>query len=152
MTQSIPLTDLEGGQAAQFNEVGDKHVGTILAFGERQQTKPGTGEVLTFNDGTPRMVTVITIQPLDGSEPVQLWARGGKFEVATGSGGSMGNAIAIAGRKAGAEKLEVGGQLAVAQTGWGVAKPGFNAPRLYSAEYRPPAPQTDSVAVDDLFA
>ena len=143
MTQSIPLTDLEGGNAAQFINLGDKHVGTITDFSERQQTKLGEGTPLTFNDGTPRMVHVITIQPLDGSDAVQLWARGGKFEVASGSGTSMGGAIAEAAKKAGVQKLEVGAQLAVAFTGMGVPKPGFNAPKLYTAEYRPPAPGTD---------
>ena len=94
---------------------------------------------------------MLTADEKDTGDTVALWAKGGKFAVATGSGQSMTSAIATAVRAAGATALEVGGELAVAWTGEGPTKPGMNPAKLYTAAYRPPERQPASVDVNDLF-
>lgn len=150
MTSSIPLSALEGGGvSAKFEAIGAKHVGIIEAINERQQTEFGTGKPLFFESGDPRMEWVITIKEADG-ESAALYARGGNHPVGSGTGESMLFAIGTAVRAAGADGLSVGGQLAVVHSGLGVAKSGLNPPKLYTAQYQPPA--APSVPVDDLFA
>jgi hypothetical protein len=147
MTNSIPLSDLESSAAAKFTDIGDKHAGRIVAIDHRQQTDPKTGQVKTFASGDPMMQWLISIEKADG-DTVALYAKGGKFTAAKGTGDSMANAISAAVRTAGANSLDVGGQLAVAYTGEGEAKPGLNAPKLFTAQYQPPAPASVPV---DLF-
>jgi hypothetical protein len=150
MSNSIPLSSLQGGSpAAKFEKVGDKYAGVIESMDERQQTDFSTGKPLFFESGDPRMQWVITIGTPEG-DSVSLYARGGNHKPDRGSGESMLNAIGTAVLEAGANALEVGGRLAVAHTGFGEAKAGLNAPKLYTAQYQPPA--APSVAVDDLFA
>lgn len=151
MTNSIPLSELTGGNAAKFENLGDKHAGRIVSFDERQQTDPRTQEPRFFQSGAPMMVQLINLEEEDG-EVVTLFARKGNFEIAQGSGESMLNAIGTAVRKAGANACTVGGQLAVQHTGLGKAKPGMNPPRLYTAQYIPPKPQTESIPMEDLFS
>jgi hypothetical protein len=147
MTNSIPLSNLEPSPSAKFETIGDKHVGRITAMNERQQTNIA-GEALTFKDGSPRMQWVITIEKADG-DVVSLYAKGGKYKVASGTGESMLSAIGTAVRTAGADAVDVGGELAVAFTGLGEAKPGQSAPKLFQAEYRPPSA---SIPAADLFS
>lgn len=148
---SIPLNELESTNSAKFDNIGDKHVGTITAIDHRQQTDPKTGEKKEFPSGDPMMMWVITIQPDEG-DAVALWAKGGKFEVAEGSGESMLSAIGTAVRAANATAVEVGAKLGVAHTGLGKAKgTGMNAPKLYTAQYEPPVAKPASVGVEDLF-
>ena len=150
MTESIPLSSLESNQAAGFASIGDKHTGRITSIDQTQQTDLTTGKPRTFPSGDPMMLWIITIQPANG-DAVALWAKGGKFRAAQGKGESMLTAISMAVRAAGAASLDVGGELAVEHTGLGEAKTGLNAPKLYTAQYRPPAPKNASVPVDDLF-
>lgn len=147
---SIPLSELGGsmGKSLTFTEIGEKHIGRILAVAVRNQTDPVTGVVKTFSDGTPRTQLVISLEMPDG-ETGALYARGGKAEPARGSGKPMLNAITDAARAAQAQTIEAGAELAVAFTGEGAAKPGLNPTKLFTAQYRPPAPP--SVSVDDLF-
>jgi hypothetical protein len=64
----------------------------------------------------------------------------------------MWEAIKAAVRKSGKTTIEIGGEIAVAFTGLGKTSAGFNPPKLYTADYRPPAPkETTSIGVDDLF-
>jgi hypothetical protein len=143
---SIPISDFGGGESAKFEKAGDAYAGTIVSMDERPATDPLTGQVKTFTSGAPMMVRVITLE-LDNNDYVSLWARGGRFQVGKGKGESMLNAIGTAGREAGAKTIDVGGWLKVAFTGEGVGKPGLNAPKLYTAEYKPPAPGSVSVDV-----
>ena len=147
MPDSIPLSALEASPAAKFENIGDKYEGRIVTMDERQQTNP-KGELQTFSDGSPKMLWVITLETANGDK-VALWAKAGKFKAETGSGESMLGAIGTAVRAAGAEAVDVGGQLAIAYTGRGEKRPGYDAPKLYQAKYAPPAA---SVAVDDLFS
>ena len=152
MSQSVPLSDLQGGaSAAKFEQIGDKHIGVIVSIDpDRAQTDPKTGVIKTFADGTPRKQLVITIQPETG-DAVSLWAKGGNFTVASGSGESMQNAIGTAVRAAGANSLDVGAKLGVAHTGLGTAAAGMNPAKLYTAQYEPPTAKPTSVDVGDLF-
>lgn len=146
-TNSIPLADLEAGNSAKFERIGDKHAGKIVAMDERQQTSMA-GIPLTFNDGSPRTLWVITIEPDDG-DPVQLWAKGGKFKAKSGTGESMLVAIGLAVKAAGAESVDLHGELAVAYTGDGEPTTTGGTPKLYTAQYLPPAP---SIPAMDLLS
>lgn len=146
-TNSIPLSDLESSPSAKWNAVGDSYRGRILSMEKRQNTKPGSGEPVFFPSGDPQMVWVITIEQNNGDR-VALWAAGGNYKAASGSGESMLSAIGAAVRAAGAAAVEMGAELAVAHTGMGEASPGKNPPRLYTAQYRAPVPAAVPV---DLF-
>ena len=152
MTESIPLSEMESSAAAAFNAHGEKYAGRIIGLKWTQQTDPNTGQPKHFSSGDPMQILLITIQPPDGSDAVTLWAKGGsKFTPAVGSGHSMLVAISRAARAAGAENLDVGGELAVAYTGDTAPSPGKNPAKLYTAEYRPAKPVNESVAVN-LFS
>lgn len=151
MTDSIPLSDLERSPSAKFEQHGDKVAGTITAVKQQQQTDPVTQQPKFMPSGDPIMLLVITIETADGTS-LSVWAKGGNYPVATGTGTSMQNAIFAAVRAAGGNSIDAGAQLAVAYTGDGEAKPGMNAPKLYTAQYQLPAPKPQSVPVDDLFS
>lgn len=146
--QSIPITQLQTSPAAAFNELGQGYDGKIVAIDQRQQTDPKNGQVKYFASGDPMTQWVITLEQSDG-QTTQLYAKGGRFKAEKGTGESMLNAIASAIKAAGAASLDVGGRLAVKWTGEGEARPGLNAPKLYTAQYAPPP--AASVKVDDLF-
>lgn len=139
MTDSIPLSQLESNPAAKFVNIGDGHKGRVVSLVERPQTDINTGAPRTFQDGSPMMQWLIGLQKNDGEEVV-LYAKGGKFKAVTGKGESMLTAIGLAVREANAAGLDVGGELAVVHTGLGEQKPGKAAPKLFTAQYRPPAP------------
>lgn len=136
MTQSIPLSNLESSPGAKFEAIGDEHAGTITGFEERPQTEMD-GTPKTFDDGTPRMQWVISLQKEDGTVAA-LFAKGGKYKAETGTGESMLTAIGLAVRAAEADALDLGGWLRVAHTG--TAKTPKGTAKLYTAAYRPPAP------------
>lgn len=146
MSQSIPLSQLESSPSASFEQLGDSYKGRITAIEERQQTDL-QGNLLAFNDGTPRMQYVITIEQADG-ETVQLYAKGGKYKADEGSGEAMLAAIGTAVRAAGAGAVDVGGDLAVAYTGNARLAAGKSA-KLYQAAYKPPP--SASIPTSDLF-
>jgi hypothetical protein len=149
MSNSIPLSDIESAPSAKFDAIGDKVIGTIVSMNERQQTDQ-SGKPLFFDSGDPRMVWVITLHTDEG-EDLAVWAKGGNHKAASGGGEAMLNAIGSAVRTAGANSVDVGARLAIAYTGIGEqSKPGFNPPKLYSAQYQAPAAST-AVPVDDLF-
>lgn len=145
------------GGAAKFDEVGDTVVGTITDAKLQQQTSLEDNTPLTWNDGSPRMQLVITLQT-DQRDPEKedddglrrIYAKGGQYEVASGSGSSMKDAIADALKKAKAKSIEEGATLTVAFTGEGKKKNrGHNAPKLYKAKYE--APSKAAVSTQDLF-
>jgi hypothetical protein len=146
MTESIPLGDLESSPSAKFTDLGDTHSGIITAMTERQQTDLN-GRLLAFDDGTPRMQWVISLRKADG-DTVAIYAKGGKFKPAKGSGESMLSAIGAAVRAAGATSVDVGGTLAVAYTGESEAQPGRSPAKLYTAQYKAP----NATVPVDLFA
>ena len=130
-------------------------IGEVLSAEVRQQTDVDTGEKLTWTDGSPRNQLVITLQTslhdTDEDDGIrQIFAKGGKHDVAEGEGQSMKDAIAQAVRNGGGTGLNPGDNLAVAYTGNGVKKNrAFNAPKLYSASWKKATPA--SVSGKDLF-
>lgn len=146
MTDSIPLSKLESNPAAKFHEVGASVKGRIVSLKEEPQTDINTGQPRFWPNGEPMMQWLIGLQMADG-ETVTLYAKGGKYKPAEGSGDSMLTAIGLAVRAAGATGVDVGGELAIAYTGISEKKAGKNAAKLYTAQYK--APSTSIPA--DLF-
>lgn len=145
--KSIPLNQIETSPALPFEQIGQSHIGRITAIDIRNQTDPKTGAVKYFASGDPMTQYVITIEK-DNGETGCFYAKGGKFEIATGTGQSMLNAIATAIKAAGAASLDEGARLGVAFTGEGPKTPGMNPPKLYTAQYEAPKQR---VPVEGLF-
>lgn len=143
-----------GGKAAKFDEVGDEVKGVITDAQVTQQTDMETGAPLTWSDGSPRKQLVITLQTDERSGDEddgmrRIYAKGGTYEVASGVGTSMKQAIADAVKKAGATNVVEGGTLRVAHTGVGKkTNRGFSAPKLYRATYEAPK---SSISADELY-
>jgi hypothetical protein len=142
------------GKAAKFEEVGDQVEGTIDDVKVAQQTSMEDNTPLTWPDGSPRMQLIITLRTEaregDDDDGVRrVYAKGGRYEVASGTGTSMKDAIADAVKKAGAKSIDEGGTLKVAHTGMGKkTNRGFSAPKLFRATYEAPKA---SVMANDLF-
>ena len=142
------------GKAAKLEEMGDAISGVITDAVVQQQTSMDDNAPLFWPDGSPRKQLVITLQTdlHDGDDDDgmrRLYAKGGKFEVASGSGTSMKEAIADAVKRASARKLDEGGKLTVALTGIGKkTNRGYNAPKLYKAKYEAPKA---TISEADLF-
>lgn len=149
-TNSIPLSELQGGKAASWDAVGDRYVGRIVSMDQRQQTNT-EGQPLSWNDGSPRLQWVIGIELANG-DVANLYAKGGSFAPVQGTGKAMLVAIGEAVKAAGGTELRVGDELAVAFTGLGEARGGKNAPKLYTAAYKVAPAQPAAVAVADLFS
>jgi hypothetical protein len=140
-----------GGKAAKFEAIGDTVSGTITDVKVSQQTSMDDNTPLTWPDGSPRMQLVISLQTderTDGEDDDgvrKLYAKGGKYEVAEGTGTSMKDAIADAVKKAGAKSIDEGGKLTVGHTGMGKkTNRGFSAPKLYRAQYEAPKASVDA--------
>lgn len=152
----LSLSELGGGSKAWSAEnIGDKISGRIRLVERRQQRNLDNGQLETWPDGQPRMITYIELETDerddDDDDGVRaLYAKGGRnHEPAQGTGTSMEVAIAEAVKAAGCNSIDEGATLAVAHTG--LAKPqtrGFNPAKLYRAQYKPPV---SSVSADDLF-
>jgi len=152
----LELNEIGGGSKSWTPEkIGDTIEGKIVNVERRQQRGVDGGAPLTWDDGSPRMLTFLEIQTDlregDDDDGVRaLFAKGGNFEVAEGSGLSLESAIVDAVKKAGCKSIDEGATLKVGHTG--MAKPttrGFQAARLYKAQYKAPVA---SVSDDDLFA
>jgi len=143
-----------GGKAAKFEQIGDFTEGTITDVRMAQQTSMDDNQPLTWSDGSPRMQLVITLQTKDHDGENddgmrRIYAKGGNFEVAEGSGKSLKDAIADAVKRAEARSIDEGGILKVAYTGNGKrTNRGYQAPKLFKASYKAPVA---SVATSELF-
>jgi hypothetical protein len=126
--------------------MGDTHAGVIVSIEQRQVTDLDTGKLKFWGESDrPMMQWLITIEEGDGT--AVLYARGGNYEVQSGTGESMQSAIARAVRAANATNVAPGARLAVKHTGLGKARP--QPAKLYTAQYEPPAPPSVPV---DLFS
>ena len=143
-----------GGKSFPFENVGDICRGTVISAKVSQQTSIDNGEPLTWPDGRPRMQLVVELQTdlheTDDDDGVRtIFAKGGRYEIASGEGTSMRDAIADAVKTAKADGINPGDELAVGYTG--IGKPtqrGYTAPKLYAASFRP---ASKSVKAADLF-
>lgn len=135
-----------GGKTAKFPEKGAKVRGKVLEAEPRQQRDFKTGELQTWDDGKPKMELVITLQTKE-SDPEDENDDGVRKLYASGQ---MLKAIREAVRPHGG--LATNGDLAVAYYDDGEQKVrGFHPPKLYKAQYEPPAQVTNLDDNDDLF-
>ena len=142
-----------GGNSWKPENIGDKVSGTILSVKRVQQTSFDDGTPLTWNDGSPRMQTVVDLQTDLGNgddDGVRaIWLKGGNFEVAEGKGLSGEKALAAAAKEAGSKSIDEGAKLQVMFSG--KAKPttrGYQPAKLYTMKYEAPVA---SVSADDLW-
>ncbi|WP_426566410.1 hypothetical protein ACPPVT_07640 [Angustibacter sp. McL0619] len=133
-----------GGRSASFLTVGATAKGQIVSTPEvRQKTKMGTGDLETWDDGSPKLQLVVTLatderDPADAEDDGvrKLYVGGSKKPESK----SMHAAVAAAVIASGAKGLEVGGTLQVTYVGDGTSKTaGFNPPKQYQAVYTPAA-------------
>jgi len=125
-----------GAPVAKFPTIGTTHLGTITHLEARQQRDFDKGEPLTWDDGSPRMELVITID--NAGESMRLFVKG-----------AMLSALRDEVRRAGQKKPEVGGKLAVKYSHDGESKnPKLNPPKMYQVAYEPPT----AAAVESLMA
>jgi hypothetical protein len=142
------------GKAAKFEEIGDAVEGIITEARKTQQTNMETQEPLFWTNGEPRWQLEITLQTEEHADDNddglrRIFAKGGRYEVAEGTGTAMKDAIADAVKKSGSKTLEEGGWLKVGFSGVGKkTNRGFAAPKLYRAQYKAP---TTSIAAKDLW-
>jgi hypothetical protein len=143
MTQQTAETFLlgGGGKSAKFENVGDSVTGTIASPPEvKQQTKMGTGDPLTWDNGDPKMQLVVALQTTlreDGDDDGirNLYVKGSKKPESQSLHAAVAGAVAAAGAKG----LDIGGTLTVTYIGNGVSTTvGFNPPKKYQATYKAP--------------
>jgi hypothetical protein len=134
-----------GAIAFPFDEIGDRVEGTIVAMQKRQQTDMQTGEPAFFANGDPKYMLQVSLQTeLQNSEDDEglrsVYLRGGNYTPTKGTGTSSLNAVRDAIKKSKAERPEIGAWLSLAYTGESKnSNKGFNAAKLYTAEYKPPS-------------
>lgn len=145
-----------GGKAAQFDEIGDKVSGKITLIERRQQRAFEDGAPLSWDDGTPRMLTYVELQTDERADDDDdgiraCWMKGGNFEIAEGKGLSAEAALVAAAKEAKAKTIDEGGKLTVVFSGRG--KPtvrGYQPSKLWVMRYEAPTSSID-VDDDDLF-
>lgn len=155
----LGISGKSGAPYFPFHEPGTTITGKITAEPvQRDKTEPGTNKVMTYSDGNPQKVLVVTLQTslvgVNGSDDDglrSLWV----------STIGQKRALADAVRAAGKEGLDVGGTLTMTFTGYGErSAPGLNPMKVFEASYTPPnassefiktvAPQTNSGSDDPL--
>ncbi|WP_395160880.1 hypothetical protein [Ilumatobacter sp.] len=156
MSNSLSLNDLAGGSKSWTpEELGDRIEGTITSVKRVQQTDFTTGSPLEWNDGSPRMQTVVELQTNESTSGDDdgiraIWLKGGRnFEAAEGEGVSGEVALAEAAKAAGAGSIDEGAKLTFVMTGR--SKPttrGYQPAKLYRAKYQAPVA---SIALTDLY-
>lgn len=124
---SLFLTGGGGTPAAKFPTIGTTVTGTIAAEPTVvQQTAFGTGEKLTWADGSPRLQMVVEVTTADG--PQRFFIKGG-----------LKSAVAEAVRAAGQQGLAVGGILSIAYVGDAApTRAGIAGAKIYQANYQAP--------------
>ena len=156
----IGLEDLKSGTpwwGGKGIGVGDTVEGIIVSASKEQQTDFDTGQGLVWDNGDPRMESVIIfdsdlrnseIENDDGKRALHL--RGGKYEAAEGSGTSGEDALREAMQKAGL-RAEAGVKIKAAITG--MAKPtgrGRNAAKLWTIRLEK-AELPEGLGEEDIF-
>jgi len=128
-----------GSKYFPFKNIGDSITGVIAEDPqEKQQTKIGTDELLTWPDGNPKKVLIITLQT-DLRDPENADDEGLRTVWAPNPGGIRA-ALIKAVKAAGAKQLDVGGKLTVTFVSEGErSNPAFNPPKQYSASYAAPS-------------
>jgi len=126
-----------GAPPAKFAQLGALNRGKITDLATSQQRDPKTKQPKVWQDGNPMMQAIITLQTAE-RDP-NITNDDGKRRLFVASK-SMREAIRNAVQAAGQRELAIGGDLAVQYTSDGVSEgPGLSPPKLYAAEYAPPA-------------
>lgn len=141
-TEANDLLMSSGAPSVKFPTIGTMVKGTVMSAKRTQQTDLDNNPK-TFDNGDPMWQVVITLQTderdaeiADDTGERRLYAKG-----------QMLTAVREALKKAGAGQLDVGGTLAVVYEADGEKKnAGYNAPKLYRAQYQAP-----TLAADDLI-
>ena len=138
--------DLGGnaGNSFAFDTVGDTVTGTVLDMAEVQQTDMDTGLPATWDNGQPKMMYRVDLQTQarDPNDPADdgkrsVYLRGSRKPESQSSLAAVLTAVRQA---TGTANLATGGILALRYVGDGQpTRRGFNAPKLYAAQYTPPA-------------
>lgn len=136
-----------GAPSAKFPTIGTTVKGTVVDAVVSQQTEMGSGTPKTWDDGNPMMQLVVTL----ATDERDVGIEGDNGHRRVFIKGQMRSAVAEAVKTAGAKAIEQGGILAIQYKEDGEQKkPGFNAPKVYQAQYRAPA-ATAAVSVDELI-
>lgn len=124
-----------GGKSFPFDRIGDTCIGTIVSIEKRQQTDVKTGAPKVWErSGEPKMMYVFGIQTDLRVDEEDTGIRSLYIKWKSEE------AIKQAVRASGARFPEVGGKLALTYSGDGAPERGQQPPKLYTAQYRPPAP------------
>jgi hypothetical protein len=126
-----------GAPTAKFPTVGTTVTGTVLREPEARQAKEyRTGVLETWKDGSPKMIVVVQLatSERDPAIPSDDGTRALYIE-----GKHLTDAVRKAVRAAGANGIHTGGTLTVQYIADGPAESGLNPPKLYAAQYTPPA-------------
>lgn len=134
-----------GSPALKFDAIGTSHTGTVTAEPTaKQQTDFRTGQPETWNDGSPKMQVLVQMSTAlrDPANPDDDGTR-----TLYVKGRELTNAVRAAVKASGANGIHTGGVLTVTYVGDGqAANAGVNPPKLYQANYQPPAASFAGVA------
>jgi len=137
-------------------EVGSKISGTVISAGREQQRDFDTGAFLEWDNGDPRMESVVVLQT-DLRDPSRenddgrraLHLRGGNYEVAEGSGQAGEKALLEAINKTGI-RVDAGVKLTAAITGMAKATGrGRNPAKLWSFKLEPAPAAPSGIGAED---
>jgi hypothetical protein len=130
----------------KFETHGDTARGTIVSLDMQQQRDFNTGLPVSWDDGKPKMQLRIVLETELRDNDQDNGQRAIYVK------GQLQQAVRDAIKTAGAQKIEVGGTLAVRYDSDGEPpKKGLNAPKQYRAKYEPPSPGITAVDADDIF-
>ena len=143
------------GKAIEFLNMGDTVSGVIVDMKKKQQTDFQTGAPVYWNDGSPKMMLMVSLQTdlQDDAEDEGLrnvYLRGGNFTASKGKGASSLVAVKDAVKRSGApDGIQPGGKLTLQYSGEGPAPAkGMNPSKLYTASYQ--APAAPSIDLDEM--
>lgn len=129
---------MSGGiPSAKFDQIGTTLTGTIATPPEVQQQRDfTTGELLTWDDGSPRQQIRVVLET-DERDPADPYDDGQRaLYIKSG----LMKAVRTAIRASGSKGLEVGGKLTVKYVGDGEPpKRGMNPPKQYQVVYEAPS-------------
>lgn len=139
-----------GSPALKFDQLGTIASGTVVAEPtSSQQTDFRTKVPETWPDGAPKMQVLVQLSTTlrDPQKPEDDGTRTLYIK-----GKELTNAVRAAVRASGANGIHTGGRLTVQYVADGPAQQGLNAPKLYVAQYEPPAVSFAGVATPQAAA
>ena len=156
----IGAEDLQSGTpwwGGKGVSVGDKLTGVVISASKEQQRDFDTGAFMEWDNGDPRMETVVVVQT-DLNDPERenddgrraLHLRGGNYDVDTGSGQAGEKALLEAINKSGL-RCDTGVKIQAAITGMAKATGrGRNPAKLWTFKLEAGEPEPAGVGADDF--